>query len=128
MIVIDTSAWVEFLRNTKSPTCERVDQLLDEPIATCDAIRMEVLAGARSDEHLADLRQLLARATILPTKPQHYEQAASLFRRARSAGLTIRRLTDCLIAAVAIDHDVPILQADRDFIALRDVSQLRLVT
>ena len=33
----------------------------DAEMATCDAIRMEVLAGARDRAHLADLRGLLAR-------------------------------------------------------------------
>jgi predicted nucleic acid-binding protein len=127
MILIDTSAWVEFLRNTSSPICALVDAVIDEDIATCDPIRMEVLAGARSEKHLQDLRQLLARAVLLPTSPRHYEEAASLYRRARMAGLTVRRLNDCLIAAIAIDYEVPLLQSDRDFLALREVSQLTLV-
>jgi predicted nucleic acid-binding protein len=33
-------------------------------------------------------------------------------------------LTDCLIAAVAITHGVPVLHADRDFDALAQVSDL----
>ena len=52
MILIDTSAWVEFLRNTGSPVCDLVDELLAHEIAICDAIRMEVLAGARDESHL----------------------------------------------------------------------------
>ena len=66
MILIDTSAWVEFLRDTGSATCSRVDALLDDEIAICDAIRMEVLAGARDERHLQALRRLLALATVLP--------------------------------------------------------------
>ncbi|CAN5171387.1 hypothetical protein BH18ACT4_BH18ACT4_05220 [soil metagenome] len=46
MILVDTSAWVEFLRDTNSPVCTYVDSLLDGDIATCLPIRMEVLAGA----------------------------------------------------------------------------------
>ena len=48
MIFIDTSAWIEFLRNTGSPVCTLVDELLDSEIAICDTVRMEVLAGARA--------------------------------------------------------------------------------
>ena len=78
MILIDTSAWIEFLRDTGSPACERVDKLLGSRIATCDAVRMEVLAGARDQEHLQQLRQLLARATMLPTESIDYDTAAAL--------------------------------------------------
>ncbi len=46
MILIDTSAWVEFLRDTGSVVCNRVDSILDNEIATCHPVRMEVLAGA----------------------------------------------------------------------------------
>ena len=126
MILVDTSAWIEFLRGTGSPACERVDELLTAEIAVCDPIQMEILAGARSESHLADLRALLARATLLPTLPVHYEQAAALYRRARASGVTVRSLVDCLIASVAIDHQVPVLHADRDFDALAAVSPLTL--
>lgn len=124
MILVDTSAWIEFLRGTGSVACERVDELIAGEMAICDPVTMEVLAGARSEAHLADLRRLLARATVLPTTPSHYEQAAALYRGARASGLTVRRLVDCLIAAVAIDHGVPVLHADRDFDAVARVSPL----
>ena len=46
MILVDTSAWIEFLRDTGSTVCNRVEVLIESEIAICDAIRMEVLAGA----------------------------------------------------------------------------------
>jgi predicted nucleic acid-binding protein len=115
LILIDTSAWVEFLRATGSPACERVDALLDTRVATCDPVRMEILAGARDDQHLGDLRRLLARASVLPTGPGDYENAAVLYRTCRQGGATVRKLIDCLIAAVAIRANVPVLHADADF-------------
>lgn len=115
MILIDTSAWVEFLRDTGSPVCERVDALLSEDVAVCDAIRMEILAGARDEGHLDQLRRLLARAAVLPTGPMDYDQAATLFRQCRRAGETVRKLIDCLIGAVAVRAGVPILHRDADF-------------
>lgn len=126
MILVDSSAWIEFLRGTDSPVCQRLEDVLGHDLAVCGPIRMEILAGARDEVHLAELRALLARATILPMAPHHYEMAATLFRQARASGRTVRRLLDCLIAAVAIDHGVAVLQADRDFVALAEVSPLEL--
>ena len=126
MILIDTSAWVEFLRGTGSPVCDRVEAILDGEIATCDPIRMEVLAGARDEHHLARLRRLLARAVVLPTTPADYDEAAALFRRCRREGSTIRRLIDCLIASVAIRAATPILHNDGDFDVLARHTALRL--
>jgi predicted nucleic acid-binding protein len=115
MILVDTSAWIEFLRGTGSATCDEVDRLLAEEVAICDPIRMEVLAGARDDAHLRQLRGLLARATVLPTGAADYEAAAALYRACRGRGETVRKLVDCLIAAVAIREAVTVLHADADF-------------
>jgi predicted nucleic acid-binding protein len=126
LILIDTSAWVEFLRDTGSPVCDRVDKLLDSRIATCDAVRMEVLAGARDQEHLEQLRRLLARATMLATESIDYDAAAAIYRSCRSQGKTVRKLIDCLIAAVAMRASVPVLHADQDFTAIAMATDLRI--
>ena len=115
MILIDTSAWIEFLRDTGSAVCNQVDELLVEDIATCDVVRMEVLAGARDETHLQSLRRLLARAVLIPTAATDYDDAAALYRRCRSRGETVRKLVDCLIAASAIRAAMPILHNDADF-------------
>ena len=128
MILIDTSAWVEFLRNTGSGTCSRVDALLDAEIAICDAIRMEVLAGARDERHLQSLRRLLALATVLPTEPAHYDDAATLYRTCRQGGETVRKLIDCLISAVAISADLPVLNKDTDFDVLARHTDLKIAS
>ena len=126
MILVDTSAWVEFLRDSGSPVCQRVDELLALEVATCDAIRMEVLAGARDEHHLQQLRRLLARAVTLPIERGDYETAAALYRSCRRHGRTVRKLIDCLIAAVAIRANVPILHRDVDFDALAERTALRV--
>ncbi|MFZ4396721.1 MAG: PIN domain-containing protein [Kiritimatiellia bacterium] len=47
-----------------------------------------------------------------------YSMAAELCRTLRRKGVTIRNAVDCMIAAVAIEHDIPLLQNDRDFIPI----------
>ncbi len=126
MILVDTSAWVEFLRDTGSPACQRVDELLADEIAICHPIRMEVLAGARDERHLRDLRGLLARASVLPTLPVDYEEAAARYRTCRRMGETVRKLIDCLIAAQAIRAGIPLLHVDADFDTLARHTELMI--
>ncbi len=128
MILVDTSAWIEFLRDTGSPVCARVDSLLAGDLATCDPVRMEVLAAARDERHLSDLRRLLARAVVLPTGPTDYEAGAALYRGCRRQGATVRRLMGFLIAAVAVRAEVPVLHADADFDALARHTALEVVS
>lgn len=128
MILIDTSAWIEFLRGTGSPLCDEVDRLLATDIAICDPVRMEILAGARDEAHLRQLRGLLARATLLPTGTADHESAAALYRTCRRRGETVRTLIDCLIAAVAMREATPILHADADFDVLARHTALEVHT
>lgn len=129
MTLIDTSAWVEYLRATTSNAHLAVRDLLDtNGVAhTTDVVVMEVLAGGRSDRHTSDLRRLLARCGTIPVRGlDDYEAAAALYCRCRRAGEPVRALNDCLIAAVAIRAGQPVLHANRDFDVLSRHSDLRL--
>ena len=126
MIFVDTSAWVEFLRDTGSETSDSVEAALQGEVAICEAIRMEVLAGSRDGEHEMNLRRLLARAVMVRIEPRDFDHAAALYRRCRRRGETVRKLLDCLIAAVAIRADAPVLHQDSDFDVLARHTRLRL--
>ena len=127
MVLVDSSAWIEFLRDTGSPVCKAVDKALEQPIATCDAIRMEILAGARSEKHLQQLRGLLARATIIRTEASDFDNAAALFRQCRVSGGSVRKLMDCLIGVAALKANSPILHNDADFDVLSKHTDVRVL-
>ncbi|MDP9497209.1 MAG: PIN domain nuclease [Actinomycetota bacterium] len=130
MIVIDTSAWVEYLRKTGSPANTTLKRALkaEDELGVVDVVRMELLAGAGGDEQVATASRLLARGIALPTlSPGDHEYAASLYRAARRSGETVRSMIDCLVTAVAVRLDAPVLAQDRDFEVLRQVCPLRLV-
>ncbi|MHB1951994.1 MAG: type II toxin-antitoxin system VapC family toxin [Acidiferrobacteraceae bacterium] len=130
MSLVDTSAWVEFLRGTGSDTHRAVRHLLedDAPVCTTDIVMMEVLAGALDDDHLQRLRRLLARCDYLPADGlASYEAAADLYRMCRRAGETVRALTDCLIGVVALRAGVSVLHNDRDFDVLQAAAESELL-
>jgi predicted nucleic acid-binding protein len=130
VILVDSSAWIEFLRATGSPTHLRVRSALQQGVAlaSTDVIVMEILAGARDDADRDRLRRLLYGVEFLAVEgPADYEQAAELYRACRAAGETPRKLTDCLIATVAIRSDAELLCEDADFPAIARHSPLRLV-
>lgn len=126
MPLIDTSAWVEYLRDSDSATCNEVDRLLNFEPALCDAIRMELLAGARDEKNVAQLEKFLARATVIKTESVDYDNAAAIYRACRKLGLTIRTHIDCLIAAIAIRTDTDLLHNDSDFEAIAQVTKLKI--
>ncbi len=129
MIVIDTSAWVEYLRGTGSPAHLTLRRLLGEKtdLAVTEIVVMELLAGARSARHAEMLRETLLAFPVLSLQGlASYEAAATLYRSCRRAGKTVRRMTDCLIAVAAIEAGVPILHAGSDFDALAAHTDLKI--
>lgn len=129
MILVDSSAWVEFLRATGSHAHLRLRSALQEglELACTDVIVMEILAGARDAADRDRLRRLLYGQKFFAVDgPVDYESAAELYRLCRSGGETPRKLTDCLIAAVAIRNDAELLCEDADFLAIARHAPLRL--
>jgi predicted nucleic acid-binding protein len=129
VILADSSAWIEFLRRTGSETNRRVAELIEEPdgFATTDIVLMEILAGARDASHRDQLRRLLARCEFEPVEgPRDYEEAADLYRSCRAAGETVRSLTDCLIACVAMRTGSELLHLDADIDAIARHAPLRI--
>jgi predicted nucleic acid-binding protein len=117
MILADSSAWVEYDRATGSEADRRLRQLItdDGPLAVTEPVIMEVLAGARSEEQAASLRRLLVRFHLLRFDAvADFDAAAHIYRRCRRAGITPRRMIDCMIAAVAWRSGAALLAADRD--------------
>ncbi|GDX33798.1 ribonuclease VapC11 [Actinomycetes bacterium] len=126
MSLIDTSAWIEYLRQTGSRTNIEVRRTLNIDAQICDVIRMEILAGARDQQHVTQLEKLLARATTIKTEPVDYDNAAAIYRACRKLGVTIRAQIDCLIAAIAIRTNTKIIHHDSDFDAIAQVTKLKI--
>lgn len=129
MILVDSSAWIEFLRATGSPAHLLLRSALQRGfvLASTDVVVMEILAGARDEDDRDRLRRLLYGVEFLAVEgPGDYEQAAELYRACRAGGETPRKLTDCLIATVAIRNAASLLCEDLDFAAIARHSSLRL--
>ncbi len=129
-MIIDTSAWVEYLRATQSPTHHTLRSALvsDAPIATPAPVLMELLAGCPTERAAFDIQQLLARFEILEVEGlADFEDAALIQRTCRRNGQTIRSMMDCLIAAITLREQRPLLAADRDFEVIAKYVGLHLV-
>ena len=131
-MIVDTSAWIEFLRGTGS----RSDLMLRQAFKNAGAIWIpevvyrEVLQGAGSVAHFIQLQNALDELAyyVSPDPFELARSAALLYARCRWQGITIRSPNDCLIAACAVEADVPLLHADRDFLTLACVDKrLKLI-
>lgn len=129
MILVDTSAWVEYDRATGSAAHVRLRDLVGEggEIAVTQPVIMEVVAGARSDRQERQLRRLLNRFSLLPFDAiSDFDSAARIYWRCRQQGVTPRGMIDCMIAAVAFRNGASILAHDADLSRVAIVLGLKL--
>lgn len=128
MLLVDSSVWIDMARGSDTDAGRFVAQRDDEELAVTGVVFQEVLQGATDDRSYERLRNMLAGLLLLePREFSTYEVAAQLYRRGRAAGLTIRKPTDCLIAALALEHGALVVHNDRDFVALAQVEPALMV-
>lgn len=129
-MIVDTSAWIEYLRRTESPVNLGLRHAVQtgSAIATPAPAVMELLAGCRSESEELDLLRLLGRFEILiPDSLGQFRSAARIYRTCQRAGCTIRSTVDCLVAAAALDARRPLLARNRDFDTIARHTELELV-
>lgn len=125
MRLVDTSVWIEVFR---SPSRFDLTSVIDlDEVVTCLPVIQEVLQGFRDESAFRIARNAMFALPILesPLASEVFEEAAQLYRAARRAGITVRSSVDCLIAACAVRHRIPVLHLDRDFSLLAQVSPLK---
>ena len=129
MLLVDSSVWIDHTRDLETDATRFIEQRDDEEeIAIAGIIFQEVLQGMRDDKIYDRVRGMLAGLLLLETRDlSTYEIAAQLHRRARQAGFTIRKPTDCLIAALALEHGALLVHNDRDFVFLAQVEPALVV-
>ena len=129
MIVVDTSVWIDVLNEVDSPKSRRCVNLLDDraPVALTDVIFTEILQGFSKERDARQVEKHLHAFPVLRLATlDDFALAAELYRKARQAGITIRKTLDCLIAAPCVRDSVPILHADDDFDRLATCTDLQI--
>jgi predicted nucleic acid-binding protein len=114
--LIDTSCWVHQIRARGDPAVRlRVENCLTAGTAAwCPQVRLELWAGARSDQDRKLLRDYERVLPDLPITDQVWALACDLGDRARRAGIGAGA-GDLLIAACARVHRTELEYADADF-------------
>jgi len=113
MILVDTSAWVEFFRG-RDPIARVVDAAIDSAeAALCGPIVTEIRRGLRAPERRRVL-PLLEGCSLLEQPEDLWAAAGDLGAHLSRKGATVKTL-DLLIATYAITHSTLLLTVDADF-------------
>ena len=117
MVIVDTSAWIEYFRAGLPQSANKVDLCLDQDLVGIgDLVYCEVMQGIRSPRERHEVSGLLL------SLPQFNmvgfsiaEKSASNYRFLRSKGVTVRKTIDVLIGTFCAEHGLQLIHHDSDF-------------
>lgn len=114
---MDTTVWIDFLRDRSTPQKTRLETLIHEraDLCLCGFVLTEVLQGIRNEKQYLATKGQMAQLIYLTEDRTTFELGATIYRDLRKQGVTIRNSIDCLIAATVIQHGVALLDSDRDY-------------
>ncbi|TXH70726.1 MAG: PIN domain-containing protein [Thiothrix sp.] len=114
-VLIDTCAWIDFLRSRTGDLGDRVEQALaNDQAILCSVNIAELLQGAKGQKEKQQLDFLFNNIECLEVLAEDWLTAGNTLQDLRTRGITLP-LTDALIAAVAKRHGVAVLTLDKHF-------------
>ncbi len=117
MVLVDTTVWIDFFSGRSLPHVKALEDLLVNRKDLCISgiILTEVLQGIRGDSEFDKTRDLFSNLIFLPMRYSTFLRSAEIYRSLRKKGITIRKTVDCMIASVALENDIALLDNDKDF-------------
>jgi tRNA(fMet)-specific endonuclease VapC len=119
-IVVDTSIWIEYLKN-QPEIADKIDKgLLSEIVYMVGPVISEILQGAKTESDFESLNNSIDGVPFIETDFADWRLAGELSFKLRRKGVTIP-ITDCLIAAISINNEAFIYSLDQHFKQIPEV-------
>ncbi len=113
-MLVDSSAWISYLRSGEGTLSTSLERLLDENrAALCGIVLTEVRQGLRSHEQ-GEVLELFETLPYVETTRDDYERAGALLAGLQRRGMTIPA-PDGVIAALCLEHELELLEFDKHF-------------
>ncbi|HEY3322589.1 MAG TPA: PIN domain nuclease [Planctomycetota bacterium] len=117
MVIVDTSAWIEYFHDGEQAVVEKVGRCLAQDLVGIgDLIYCEIMQGIRAP------RERNTIGSLLLSLPQYEmvgfpiaEKASANYRLLRSHGITVRKTIDVIIGTFCAEHDLQLVHYDVDF-------------
>jgi len=130
MILVDSSVWIDHFRGTANAQTRQLARWLSgqdgpQDIGVADLVLFEVVRGFATAKAQARARDLLLALEVVEIGGvDNALQAATLYRRLRETGRTVRSPIDVLLASYCMTHGHVLLHRDADFEALKGLGGL----
>lgn len=130
MILVDTSVLVDFFKGAKNDSVSCLIDVIKKqiPFGITAIVYQELLQGAKTKKEYTHLDEYLRCQHFFHPEDAvaSYGKAAMIYFACRKKGITVRSTVDCLIAQIAIEHNLFLLHNDNDFVHMAPVIGLKL--
>lgn len=117
-VLVDTSAWIEFLRPKaviSEAMRDAVQTCLESGAARiCGVVIAELLQGAKGSKEIDQLRRIFDMVPNLPMQETDWRAAGLKLQQLKSQGKSAP-ITDAVIAAIAERNRLSVLTLDKHF-------------
>lgn len=125
MIIVDTSVWIEILRDKTGTIAIGFRKL----IGSSDYVftrfsQLELLQGAKNRKEWTILSDYLSTQYYIEATTRTWESAAKIYFDLRRKGKTVNSPIDCCIAQIAIEKGMSLLHRDKDFEVIAQIRPL----
>jgi predicted nucleic acid-binding protein len=124
LIMIDSSCWIKFFRNSDKDVADKVQFLIENDSACiCGIIELEIMQGIKSKRQQEEVKQLFSILKYIEFKRRDFINAGSRIRDLRKEGITLAP-SDVLIAEVCIRNSITLYSLDKDFDCIKELHRL----
>lgn len=124
MLIVDTSLWIDVLRDAGGRGALE-GAIGGEDVYLTRFTQIELLMGVTREDQWHRLATRLEGQRYLEPEPETWRQAARTFFELQRLGTAVRSPIDCCIAEIAIVRKALLLHRDRDFSLIAAVRPLQ---
>ena len=128
MIVVDSSAWIEYYRSGGNPFISNLveDAIRSDAVGINGIITVEIAGFAKENERVL-IENDFSGLHIIELTAEIFKKAVSICSKLRRNGTTIPA-TDAIIAASALAAEASVIHLDRHFEQIAEYFPLRTMT
>ena len=120
LVLVDTSAWIDFFRDGSSPYGAVVDALLQEDlVCTTGLVKAEILPGARTRKEFSLLKEYFNVLPLLQDPDSMWDDVIYAQRKLKQKGINGVGIPDLIVAVTAMKHEVKVFSKDRHFDSMK---------
>jgi tRNA(fMet)-specific endonuclease VapC len=126
-ILIDTSIWIAYFKNSSVKIAEKVDEILnDADIYVPKVVIAELIQGAKTEKEVSVIGEFIGAFNVIDQKDDSWEQAGRLSFQMKRKGVTIH-LVDCYIAVIAFENKCRLFSLDAHFRDIKRFLKIEMV-